>query len=45
MDDELKSKGIDSSKEGHDDSPIIDMKHGTKDDVEVTKTTIGLIQM
>ena len=37
--------GIYSSKEGHDFSLIIDTKYGIKDDVEVTKTTIGLIQM
>ena len=43
MDDVLKSAGMDSSKEGNDDSLIIDMKHGTKYDVEVMKTTIGVI--
>ena len=37
----LKSIGIDLSKEGHDDSPIIDNKNGTKDD-EVMKKTIEL---
>ena len=37
--------GIESSKEGHYASPMIDAKHGTKDGAEVMKTTIGLIQM
>ena len=41
----LASIGIDSSKEGHDVSPIIDTKNGTKDDVEVMKKTIGLTHM
>ena len=29
LDDEMKLIGIESSKEGYDDSPISDTKHGT----------------